>query len=71
MISSSGHLSPRSASPLLTSRPMYSPAVSRSQKLATGCPEFADLSFLENISYMKDDTMYIKGIVDTSKIFHP
>ena len=39
--------------------------------VASGCPEFADLSILENTSYVKDDVMYIKAIVDTSKIFHP
>ena len=39
--------------------------------VASGCPEFADLSILENQSYVKDDVMYIKAIVDTSKIFHP
>ena len=39
--------------------------------VASGCPEFADLSILENLSYVKDDVMYIKAIVDTSKILHP
>ena len=39
--------------------------------VASGCPEFADLSILENPSYVKDDVMYIKAIVDISKIFHP
>ena len=39
--------------------------------VASGCPEFADLSILENPSYVKDDVMYIKAIVDTSKILHP
>ena len=39
--------------------------------VASGCPEFADLSVLDNTSYVKDDVMYIKAIVDTSKIFHP
>ena len=39
--------------------------------VASGCPEFADLSILDNTSYVKDDVMYIKVIVDTSKIFHP
>ena len=39
--------------------------------VASGCPEFADLSILDNTSYVKDDVMYIKAIVDTSKIFHP
>ena len=39
--------------------------------VASGCPEFTDLSVLDNTSYVKDDVMYIKAIVDTSKIFHP
>ena len=39
--------------------------------VASGYPEFANLSVLENTSYVKDDIMYIKAIVDTSKIFHP
>ena len=39
--------------------------------VASGCPEFADLSVLDNTSHVKDDVMYIKAIVDTSKIFHP
>ena len=33
--------------------------------VASGCPEFADLSVLDNASYVKDDVMYIKAIVDT------
>jgi len=39
--------------------------------VASGCPEFADLTILYNPSYVKEDVMYIKAIVDTSKIFHP
>ena len=39
--------------------------------VASGCPEFAELSILDNTSYVKDDVMYIKAVVDTSKIFHP
>ena len=31
--------------------------------VASGCPEFADLSILDNTSYVKDDVMYIKAIV--------
>ena len=38
---------------------------------ASGCPEFAKLSVLDDPSYVKDDVMYIKAIVDTSKIMHP
>ena len=39
--------------------------------VASGCPEFAKLSVLDDPSYVKDDIMYIKAIVDTSKILHP
>ena len=39
--------------------------------VASGCPEFAKLSVLDDPSYVKDDVMYIKAIVDTSKILHP
>ena len=39
--------------------------------VASGCPEFAKLSVLDDPSYVKDDVMYIKAIVDTSKIVHP
>ena len=39
--------------------------------VASGCPEFAKLSVLDNPSYVKDDVMYIKAVVDTAKILHP
>ena len=39
--------------------------------VASGCPQFAELSVLENNNYVKDDVMFLKCIVDTSKIFHP
>ena len=39
--------------------------------VASGCPEFAKLSILDDPSYVKDDVMYIKAVVDTSKIMHP
>ena len=39
--------------------------------VASGCPEFAKLSILDDPSYVKDDVMFIKAIVDTSKIIHP
>jgi len=39
--------------------------------VASGCPKLADLSILGNPSYVKDDVMYIKAIIDTSKIAHP
>ena len=38
---------------------------------ASGCPRFAKLSVLDNPNYVKEDVMYIKTIVDTTKIFHP
>lgn len=39
--------------------------------VASGCPQFAKLSVLEDESYNKDDVLYIKCIIDTSRIFHP
>ena len=39
--------------------------------VASGFPEFAKLSILDNPSYVKDDVMYIKAVVDTSNILHP
>ena len=39
--------------------------------VASGCPEFAKLSVFDDPSYVKDDVMYIKAVVDTSKILHP
>ena len=39
--------------------------------VASGCPQFASLSVLHNDDYVKDDVLYIKCIVDTSRIFHP
>ena len=33
--------------------------------VASGYPEFASLSILDNTSYVKDDVMYIKVIVET------
>ena len=39
--------------------------------VASGCPQFAKLSILENNDYVKDDVMFLKCIVDASKIFHP
>jgi len=39
--------------------------------VASGCPQFAKLSVLDNIDYVKDNVLYIKCIVDTSRIFHP
>ena len=39
--------------------------------VGSGCPKFAKLSVLDNTSYIRDDVMYIKAIVDTSRISHP
>ena len=39
--------------------------------IASGCPQFAKLSVLEDEDYVKENVMYIKCIVDTSRIFHP
>jgi len=39
--------------------------------VASGYPQFTKLSTLDESSYVKDDVMYIKCIVDTSRIFHP
>ena len=41
--------------------------------VASGYPKFAELSVLDSTkySYVKEDVIYIKAIVDTSKIFHP
>ena len=38
--------------------------------VASGCPQFTKLSTLDDDNYVKDDVMYIKCIVDTSRIFH-
>ena len=39
--------------------------------VASGCPQFTKLSTLDDDNYVKGDVMYIKCIVDTSRIFHP
>ena len=39
--------------------------------VASGCPQFAKLNVLEDESYNKDDVLYIKCIIDISRIFHP
>jgi TNF receptor-associated factor 2/TNF receptor-associated factor 3 len=39
--------------------------------IASGCPQFSKLSVLDDESYTKDDVIYLKCIVDTSRIFHP
>ena len=38
---------------------------------ASGYPQFCSLSVLADGNYVKDDVMFIKAIVDTSKISHP
>ena len=39
--------------------------------VASGCPQFAKLTALDDDNYVKDDVIFIKCIIDTSKIFHP
>ena len=40
----------------------------RDMNIASGCPTFCSLSQLNNHAYVKDDTMFIKVIVDTSDL---
>ena len=40
----------------------------RETNIASGCPTFCPLSELNNHAYVKDDTMFIKVIVDTTDI---
>ena len=39
--------------------------------VASGCPQFSKVDVLEQNNYVKEDIMYIKCIVDVSRIFHP
>ena len=39
--------------------------------VASGCPQFAKLLVLDEGNYVKNDTLFLKCIVDTSKIVHP
>ena len=39
--------------------------------VASGCPQFSKLGVLDDNSYVKEDIMYVKCIVDVSRIFHP
>ena len=39
--------------------------------VASGCPQFAKLNILDEENYVREDVLFIKCIVDTSKIFHP
>jgi hypothetical protein len=36
--------------------------------VASGCPKFAPLSILDNSSYVKDDTMFLKCRLDITGI---
>ena len=37
--------------------------------IASGCPQFARLTVLEDENYVKDDVLYIKCIIDASRIY--
>ena len=39
--------------------------------MASGCPQFAKLSILDEGNNVKNDVLFLKCIVDTSKIVHP
>ena len=39
--------------------------------VASGCPKLAELSVLEEGNYVEDAVLFIKCVVDTSKIVHP
>ena len=39
--------------------------------VASGCPQFAKLSVLDEGNYVKNDVLFLKCIVDTAKIVHP
>ena len=39
--------------------------------VASGCPQFCALSVLADASYVKDDVMFIKAIVDTTEESQP
>ena len=39
--------------------------------VASGCPQFAKLNVLDDENYVKEDLLFVKCIVDTSRIFHP
>ena len=39
--------------------------------VASGCPQFSKSDVLDENNYVKSDIMYIKCIVDVSRIFHP
>jgi hypothetical protein len=37
--------------------------------VASGCPKFAPLSIMDNPSYVKDDTMFLKCTIDVAGIY--
>ena len=39
--------------------------------VASGCPQFCKVSYLDDESYTNDNSLFIKCIVDASRIFHP
>jgi len=39
--------------------------------VASGFPKFAKLAVLDGPSFIKENVMYVKCVVDKSKIFHP
>ena len=39
--------------------------------VASGCPQFSKVNVLDEKNYVKDDIMFIKCIVDVTRIFHP
>jgi TNF receptor-associated factor 2/TNF receptor-associated factor 3 len=44
---------------------------SSDMNVASGCPQFAKLTVFDEDCYVNNDVMFIKCIVDTTKIFHP
>ena len=42
-----------------------------SMAVAYSWPQFVELSVLDDDAYVKDDTLFVKCIVDTSRMFHP
>lgn len=55
--------------PTVDSNSFQRPAMD--MNVASGCPQFAKLTALQDENYVKDDVIFIKCIIDTSKIFHP
>ena len=37
---------------------------------ASGCPQFCPLSVLDNLAYLRDDTLYLKAVVHTKGLEH-